>query len=34
MKKKYGIILALALIALGNTIYLSNKAYQLLKPVP
>ncbi|MFA6080627.1 MAG: vitamin K epoxide reductase family protein [Candidatus Gracilibacteria bacterium] len=34
MKKKYLIILILALIALGNAIYLSSKAYQLLHPVP
>lgn len=34
MKKKYIIILVLALIALGNAIYLSSKAYQLLHPVP
>lgn len=33
MKKKYIIILILAIIALGNAIYLSAKAYQLLNPV-
>jgi len=33
MKKKYIIILILALIAFGNAIYLSLKAYQLLNPV-
>lgn len=33
MKKKYTIILILALVALGNAVYLSAKAYQLLNPV-
>jgi len=33
MKKKYIIILILALIAFTNALYLSAKAYQLLNPV-
>lgn len=32
MKKKYIVILILAFIALGNAVYLSSKAYQLLHP--
>jgi uncharacterized membrane protein len=33
MRKKYALILILALIALGNAVYLSYTAYQLLHPV-